>query len=133
MFFRRKNIKEIDIILQNVRSFYVNEFFEFRKGLLKNFDKRLIDFNGAYILYNKKKDKYYVGQSIDVIERINKHFTGIGNGDIYSDYKNGDTFIIKYVLLSATSYNDLNRLEKDLITAYNAKKLGYNKTKGNGK
>lgn len=45
------------------------------------------DFSGVYILYNHTKKKYYVGQAKKVFQRVNNHFTGHGNGDVYADYK----------------------------------------------
>ncbi len=44
------------------------------------------DFTGVYILYNQTKNMYYVGQGKSVFQRINSHFTGHGNGDVYADY-----------------------------------------------
>ena len=62
---------------------------------------------------------------------MNQHFTGHGNGDVYADYKYGDSFLIKIVKLSSSGYSDLDALERDLIKKYNAYSAGYNKTSGN--
>lgn len=40
------------------------------------------EFTGIYILHNMNEDKYYVGQSVRVLNRVRQHFTGHGNGDI---------------------------------------------------
>ena len=73
-------------------------------------DKISIKQKGIYILHNKTKNKYYVGQAHDLIKRVKSHFTGFGNGKIYHDYKNRDYFTIKLV-----STNQLNELEKETI------------------
>ncbi|MBQ9115786.1 MAG: GIY-YIG nuclease family protein, partial [Clostridia bacterium] len=38
------------------------------------------NFAGVYILHNKTKNMYYVGQGQQVLNRVNAHFTGKGNG-----------------------------------------------------
>lgn len=100
------------------------EFFEIRattKG----------DFVGVYIIYNETKDMYYVGQAKRLLFRINQHFTGHGNGDVYADYKYGDSFVIQIIKLSESGYDDLDELERDMIDMYDASVSGYNKTVGN--
>ena len=57
------------------------------------------DFPGVYILHNHTKNLYYVGQGKSVFSRVNNHFTGHGNGDVYADYKYGDQFTIKMIAL----------------------------------
>lgn len=102
----------------------INEF-----NVLKS--KQTGDIVGVYIIYNSTQNMYYVGQATRLFFRVNQHFTGHGNGDIYADYKYGDAFFVKIVKLSESGYDDLNLLEKDLIKEYNAYTYGYNKTKGN--
>lgn len=86
---------------------------------------------GVYILFNQTKGKYYVGQATKLSSRINQHFTGHGNGDVYADYKYGDQFLIHWILLAGSGFTDLNALEKHNIAKYNAHDAGYNKTSGN--
>ncbi len=90
------------------------------------------DIVGAYIIYNETKDMPYVGQATRLFFRVNQHFTGHGNGDVYADYKYGDDFSIKLIPLVDSGYKDLDLLEKNLIEHYKANKKGYNKTSGNG-
>jgi len=88
---------------------------------------------GVYILYNKSKGKYYVGQAKDLSQRVGKHFTGRGgNPDVYFDYRNGDSFDVSVIPLAGSGYNSLDQLEKDMIKRYNSYENGYNKTRGNG-
>lgn len=89
------------------------------------------DFAGVYILYNHTKNMYYVGQGKKVFQRVNSHFTGHGNGDVYADYKYGDKFTIKMIALANSGFGTLNELERNAITTYNAYAKGYNKTRGN--
>lgn len=92
---------------------------------------KTLTFSGVYILYNKTKRKYYVGQAKDIIDRVNSHFKGSGNGDVYADYKYGDKWTIKMIDIKETEYTSLNKLEKELISYYNSYKKGYNKNRGN--
>lgn len=96
-----------------------------------NLRKHTNDFAGVYVLYNLSKDKYYVGQSKNVMSRVNNHFTGKGNGDVYADYKYGDEFKINFIDLRNSSYSNLDTLEAFVIKKYNAYDDGYNKTRGN--
>ncbi len=90
------------------------------------------DIVGAYILFNINKAMCYVGQSKRVYFRVNQHFTGEGNPDVYADYKYGNNFRIKIIRLNDSGYYDLDKLEKDLIAQYDAYNSGYNKNAGNG-
>ena len=89
------------------------------------------NFPGVYIIYNKSKDMYYVGQGKQVLNRVNSHFTGKGNGDVYADYKYGDEFTIRMIALENSGFETLNELERRTISYYNAFADGYNKTRGN--
>lgn len=105
----------------------VEEFFkqkESRKGSG--------DIVGVYVLYNKKNKQYYVGQAKRLYERVNQHFMGQGNCDVYADYKYGASFTITLIPLTTSGYQDLDKLEKDMITKYDSYNSGYNRNSGNG-
>ena len=89
------------------------------------------DLVGVYIIYNQTKDMYYVGQAKRLYFRVKQHFTGHGNGDVYADYKYGDAFLIRLITLRESGYDDLDRLERDMIAKYHAYESGYNKNAGN--
>lgn len=89
------------------------------------------DFTGVYVIHNKTKDMYYVGQSARVVGRLIQHLTGCGNGDVYADYKYGDDFELNVVSLRESGYDSLDALERDTIAAYDAYGRGYNRTRGN--
>ncbi|MCD8150042.1 MAG: GIY-YIG nuclease family protein [Clostridiales bacterium] len=107
------------------------QFFEM-KNLNSGRYGQKYDFEGVYLICNHTKgDKYYVGQSVHVIVRVNQHFTGRGNGDVYEDYKNGDRFTITMIKLRNSNCRSLNELERESIRTYDAYNRGYNKTRGN--
>ena len=89
------------------------------------------DFTGVYVIHNKTRDMYYVGQSTRVVGRLTQHLTGYGNGDVYADYKYGDDFEVNVVTLRESGYDSLDALERDTIAAYDAYDKGYNRTRGN--
>ena len=110
--------KQIDGLANNTLEMTPEEFMTMRKmsfggkgrksyALTKNFE-------GVYILYNKTKNIYYVGQGKQVLNRVNAHFTGKGNGDVYADYKYGDEFTIKMIELERSGFTTLNELESEL-------------------
>ena len=89
-------------------------------------------FEGVYIIHNKTKNKYYVGQGTSVMDRISQHFSGYGNGDVYADYVHGDHFGIQALALEHSGFKDLDELERYTIRTYKAYEKGYNRTRGNG-
>ena len=89
------------------------------------------DFTGIYVLHNKTRDSYYVGQSTRVVGRVAAHLTGHGNGDVYADYVYGDDFEVSVVSLATSGYESLDALERDAIATYGAYDRGYNRTHGN--
>ena len=118
-----------------VKEITPEEFFRIRNSSNGGRGKRHIstyyDFAGVYILYNQTKKMYYVGQGKRVFQRVNSHFTGHGNGDVYADYKYGDKFTIKTIKLENSGFRTLNELERNTIKTYSAYSRGYNKTRGN--
>lgn len=114
------------IVDNNFNSITPEQFFKLKKTMSG-------DMVGVYVIYNKNKKMYYVGQATRLFFRVNQHFTGHGNGDVYADYKRGgDKFTIKLCPLVNSGYFDLDKFEKDMIAKYDAYNNGYNKTIGNG-
>ena len=113
-------------ILNNAEEMTVPAYLNLRRNHPKD-----IDIPGVYVLHNHTKNMYYVGQSGSLKNRVFKHFTGGGNGDVYADYKYGNTFTIQLIPITSSGYTDLNKLEKDMITRFNAYDGGYNKNRGN--
>lgn len=127
--------KKIKGLSDSVLEITPEEFFKIRNSSNGGRGRKHIsteyDFSGVYIIYNHTKDMYYVGQGKKVFQRVNNHFTGHGNGDVYADYKYGDGFTIKMIALEKSGFKTLNELERNTIMTYNAYSRGYNKTKGN--
>jgi len=132
----KEHIKEqVHQLANNNLEMTPEEFFEMRK---KSFGGRGLpsfaqnyNFSGVYIIYNSTKKMYYVGQTHKIFDRVNAHFTGKGNGDVYADYKYGDKFTIKMISLKNSGFKTLNALERNTIMTYDAFATGYNKTRGN--
>ncbi|MBQ9947254.1 MAG: GIY-YIG nuclease family protein [Oscillospiraceae bacterium] len=97
------------------------------------------DFSGCYVImifekkvhFNRFKnyDNIYIGQSVNVCQRVHNHFSGKGKGDVYADIKYG---MEAYVRIIPCKVKKLNDMEKKLIEAFNATE-SYNKTKGGAK
>lgn len=102
------------------------EFLKNRALLTRNGD-----ITGVYVLHNIADDKYYVGQSVRIIDRVTQHLTGRGNGDVYADFKYGRTFTVALIPLNGSGFDSLNELESQTIKAYGAYVNGYNRTRGN--
>jgi hypothetical protein len=135
-FAKMTKIKEqIEGLADNTLEMTPEEFMKMRKISFGGRGRRSYaltqNFAGVYILYNKTKNMYYIGQAKQILNRVNSHFTGKGNGDVYADYKYGDEFTIKMISLENSGYKTLNELERNTIMTYNAFSKGYNKTRGN--
>lgn len=132
---RRKIRQQLDSIANAATEISPNEFIKLRNasfgGIGRPHVSNQYDFAGIYILFNKTKGMYYVGQGKSVFKRVNSHFTGKGNGDVYADFKYGDEFTIKMIPLENSGFNTLNELERNAIYRYDAYYKGYNKTRGN--
>ncbi len=129
----KKINKEINSLKSNAISMTPDEFMKMRNTKTFGRGKYALskNFEGVYVIHNLSKDMYYVGQAKEVLNRVNSHFTGSGNGDVYADYKYGDKFSISIIALENSGYDNLNDLERDTISIYNAFNKGYNKTRGN--
>jgi hypothetical protein len=127
--------EQIEGLADNTLEMTPEEFMKMRKISFGGRGRRSYaltqNFAGVYILYNKTKNMYYIGQAKQILNRVNSHFTGKGNGDVYADYKYGDEFTIKMISLENSGYKTLNELERNTIMTYNAFSKGYNKTRGN--
>lgn len=117
--------------LNNREEFTPDEFIKMYKNLINNkITINSIDQSGCYVFLNKTKNLNYVGQSKNVLKRINQHLNAKGNGDVYADLKYGDEFNIFIVKCPE---NELNVTEKILIEEFNAYTKGYNKNAGIGR
>ena len=126
--FHKRN-KRLKNIVSCAKTLTTKQFFALRQsyhGRMAN-----LEFEGVYIIYNFNKKMYYVGQSVHVPSRVNAHFTGKGNGDVYADYKYGDRFEIRMVKLQGSGYSRLDDLERELIEMYHCCERGYNRKTGN--
>lgn len=108
---------------------YEDGFIDLRKSL--NFSHKEI-IKGVYIIWNKTKNKYYVGQSKDINNRIFKqHFKkgDVANIVFAKDWFEQDDFCYKIIPLETK--DELDQTEREYILKYNSFVNGYNSTSGN--
>lgn len=143
----RNNIEEYNNkIDEEVRSIFNNkivhkfnentsEWLDLRK-ILK--PKYLLDDlkskKGVYIIWNKTKNKFYVGQTKDLYKRIfMEHFNRkkeIPHNSIFvMDWNNNDQFYVRWEIIKTK--DELDMKEKEYIQKYNSFINGYNSTSGN--
>ena len=108
-----------------------NSFLPLSQVALFKYEK----INGVYVIKNNEKEKYYVGQSKDILKRIKQHFNGTTpkNMKFAEDYfssENKDTlFSVKIIPLRTK--DELDATEKSLIEEYDSFANGYNENGGN--
>lgn len=106
---------------------FLKDAFNFKYDKLKN--KK-----GIYIIWNRTKNKYYVGQSKDLYKRIfTQHFAAsakdVKNIIFAKDWYDNDKFYFKYILIETK--DELDSTEKNYIELYDSFRNGYNNTGGN--
>lgn len=92
---------------------------------------------GCYVIHNTQNDKYYVGQSKDILRRLSQHFKNtVPNNPIFAedyyttpDDLREDLFEVKIIPLETK--DQLDSTERKLIDKYDARLNGYNGTSGN--
>lgn len=109
-----------------------NSFIPLKKIIALEYEKII----GVYVIKNNEKNKYYVGQSKDVLKRIKQHFKGTTPANIIfaedyfaSKWDKEDLFSVKIIKLNTK--DELDYTEKQLIQEYDARINGYNGTIGN--
>lgn len=132
----REKIYTNDFISYN--EFEKNWIINKRRGNISGSGYKYEDGPGCYIILifdhavdNNDWSNYeeiYIGQSIHVYQRVHNHFSGKGNGDVYTDIRNGKHVYVQFV--RCEDY-ELNATEKSLIHAFDAIN-SYNKTQGGG-
>lgn len=131
------HVKELDtseIILSNSlfsKFIKINSPSNFQQ-ILKN-SYNLNEFTGIYIIYNKNKNKYYVGQGKKTIQRCIRHFLPNDNAPaIKKDFDNGNEFYVNFIKFNGTDFETLDELEYEYIGICNAvEPHGYNHVRGN--
>lgn len=110
-----------------------NEFIPLKKLIGYEYSKII----GCYVIHNRSNDKYYVGQSKDVIKRLHQHFKGtvpnnvIFAEDYYSSPEDNRDNLFEVKIIKCSTKDELDRTEKQLIEDYDAFRSGYNGTAGN--
>lgn len=129
-----KRINDVEPLPTHIIDAAENTFIPLKELAGMSYEKIV----GCYVIHNIEKNKYYVGQSKDVMRRIlRQHFDGttVKNFRFAEDYytskfeKKEDLFEVRIIKLSTK--DELDRVEKELIESYDAFKSGYNGTNGN--
>lgn len=121
-------IKPLDVMVKNDETFIPLKLFsgyEYEKII------------GCYVVHNKEKNKYYVGQSKDVMRRIKQHFKGtvpqnpIFAEDYYTSNYADKQNLFEIKIIRCETKDELDKTEKNLIYQYDSWSNGYNGTSGN--
>jgi hypothetical protein len=137
--------KELDKLRKKITKFTPQELIELRIKNVREI-RGIENFPGIYLIHNRVKDMYYVGQAERVFDRAYQHFVInpatkkerhelnvlFNLREIYEDYSSGDEFRISLIPLENTLFSSLNELEDNAIRAYDSLlPNGYNRNPGN--
>lgn len=91
--------------------------------------------SGIYKITNLNNNKVYIGQAVNIAERLRTHIkAGIGidptNSELYKDMKKIGVENFTFEILEACPPSILNDKEKFWISFYHGQDFGYNITKG---
>lgn len=84
-----------------------------------------LDFKGLYYIQNLSKKKCYLGSGDNVFRKVDRHFRGYGNQDIFDDYKNKNIFEVSFFKLESSEFDNLNDFEKEIRSRLNITGVGY--------
>ncbi|ONG61247.1 excinuclease ABC subunit C [Bacillus cereus] len=156
-YFYRKNVeiernknkgivrKELDSLRKKMIKYTPQELLELKSKKVRE-SQDINNFSGVYIIHNRVKDLYYIGQAVKVFDRAYTHFiknpelqkgryelnVEFNLPEIFHDYNLGDKFIISLIPLENTAFSTLNELEDNAIRAYDSLvPNGYNRNPGN--
>lgn len=111
-----------------------NDFVPLKKLVGMNYEKII----GCYVIRNVEKNKYYVGQSKDVLKRVCKqHFDGtnvkniIFAEDYYCSQLENKDNLFEVRIIRLNTKDEMDQKEKELIEEYDSFNNGYNGTNGN--
>lgn len=130
---RKLSSEDIEKYIKNEQmkarnTIYLNDFNRERNSLAR----KGFTTPGIYIFTNLNNGRKYVGQSKNILNRVNTHIKGRGSEDLFLDIEKGYDFTLQLIKLSETKYKNLNSLEKHYIKKMKAYTHGYNKNRGNG-
>lgn len=117
---KNQRILETREAVKNNLVISINEFYE------AFYQMKIV---GVYVLYNKNKNKYYVGRSQNIVSRVKAHLEGRGNAHLFADLKYGDEFLVHLIEYESKFY-DTAEQEKYYIQVFDSYRNGYNKTRG---
>ena len=91
---------------------------------------------GIYRITNKINGKSYIGQSVDLRNRLRDHIkAGLGiassNNRFYTEMKNEGPEAFMYEILEECDRSQLNEKERFWINFYSSTNWGYNVMQGN--
>ena len=135
---KNKTIKYYDKKISQVRPLTtsinrIGDFIPLKSINGLKFDK----IKGCYIIHNIENDKYYVGQSKDILRRLKEHFRGtvprnsIFSEDYYTSSLKNKEDIFEIKIIKCETKDELDEMEKSLINKYDSYNNGYNGTIGN--
>lgn len=139
----RTTRKKLDALRHEGRMYTPEELLEHKATQDKS---SLANCAGIYIIHNRSKDMYYVGQAKKLVDRASRHFTSnpannqerkrmnelMSLPEVYLDYRSKDRFSISLLPLENSPFSTLNEFEDHAIRAYDAvAPAGYNRISGN--
>lgn len=86
------------------------------------------NYAGLYVMYNRTKKKYFIGADDSVMDGVMTHIVGEGYRAIIEDITNADDWVIRFVPIADTRYDNLEALWISGVKAFksNKKRRGYN-------
>lgn len=91
--------------------------------------------SGIYVIFNKQSNMFYIGSSVDIVNRYKRHVRELKNGKhcnikMLSDYNIGNEFELKIIEICDPDL--LKQREQLWIDMSNARNIGYNMNGANG-
>ena len=71
-----------------------------------------LDFQGLYVIKNLTNKRYYIGRGDKVFRKVDRHFRGYGNQEVFVDYSKKDEFVVSFIKFDDSEYDNMDEFEK---------------------
>lgn len=129
-------ISENQILLQNILSgkeVMVSDFLGLCDERVYNMDSKQndikymkrLDFAGLYYIKNITKKKCYVGRADNVYKKVERHFKGHENQEIFNDFNENNIFVVCFIKYEKEAYGSFEEFIADKIEQLQPRLIGY--------
>lgn len=120
----KKVMSETEVDISDFLSLYDQKIYDINSKQNDIKYMKSLDFKGVYCIKNQTKRKYYIDIGDNVFRKVDRHFKGYGNQEIFTDFKNKNNFSVIF-WKNDSRYDDINDYKKDVKAKMHNELDGY--------